>query len=253
MSTFQTLDNLNGKVAVIIGGNGAVGFATAKRLANLGASCVLISRHAVEKGKAQLPLLNGDKHLCIDASITDSATLKAAVTKVQETFGRCDILVNSAGFTKPIPAANLEDLTDEIIDDVMKSNFRGVLACIRAFQPLLNASGDGVIINVSSISAFTGVGSNLAYVAAKAGLDIVSESLAKALAPTIRVLCVSPGVVDSSFVPGRGADFNEKTAKTTPLNRIGIPDDVASAIEACVTRLRFSTGTRIVIDGGRHL
>jgi NAD(P)-dependent dehydrogenase (short-subunit alcohol dehydrogenase family) len=77
--------------------------------------------------------------------------------------------------------------------------------------------------------------------------------LAKVLAPAIRVLCVSPGVVDSSFVTGRGADFNDKTAATTPLKRIGTPEDVASAIEACVTHLRFSTGTRIVIDGGRHL
>jgi NAD(P)-dependent dehydrogenase (short-subunit alcohol dehydrogenase family) len=110
-----------------------------------------------------------------------------------------------------------------------------------------------LIVNVSSISSFTGVGSNLAYVAAKASLDIVSESLAKVLAPAIRVLCVSPGVVDSGFVAGRGPDFNEKTAATTPLKRIGTPDDVASAIEACVTHLRFSTGTRIVVDGGRHL
>ena len=81
----------------------------------------------------------------------------------------------------------------------------------------------------------------------------MSQSSAKVLAPQIRVLCVSPGVVDSAFVPGRAEDFNEKTAATTPLKRIGIPDDVASAIEACATRLRFSTGTQIVIDGGRHL
>ena len=152
-----------------------------------------------------------------------------------------------------MPAANLDDLTDELIDEVLKANFRGVFASIRAFQALLKSSGDGLVVNVSSIAGFTGVGSNLAYVAAKASLDIVSESLAKVLAPSIRVLCVSPGVVDSGFVPGRGGDFNDKTAATTPLKRIGTPDDVASAIEACATRLRFSTGTRIVVDGGRHL
>ncbi|MBU3614312.1 SDR family oxidoreductase [Polynucleobacter sp. Latsch14-2] len=253
MSNFQSVDDLNGKVAVIIGGNGAVGFATAQRLAKLGATCVLIGRNALEKGKEQLNLLPGSKHLCLNANITDSASLVAAASEVNSRLGRCDILVNSAGFTKPVPAANLDDLTDELIDDVLKSNFRGVLASIRAFQSLLKANSDGLVVNVSSISAFTGVGSNLAYVAAKASLDIVSESLAKALAPNIRVLCVSPGVVDSAFVPGRGGDFNEKTAATTPLKRIGIPDDVASAIEACATRLRFSTGTRIVIDGGRHL
>jgi len=253
MSTFQKLDSLSGKVAVIIGGNGAVGFATAMRLAALGATCVLIGRSAQEKGQEQLRLLEGKGHFCLNASITDSPTLINAAREIEARLGRCDILVNSAGFTKPVPAANLNDLTDDLIDDILKANFRGVFASIRTFEPLLRASGDGLIVNVSSIAGFTGVGSNLAYVAAKASLDIVSESLAKVLAPAIRVLCVSPGVVDSGFVPGRGADFNEKTGATTPLKRIGTPDDVAGAIEACVTHLRFSTGTRIVVDGGRHL
>ena len=253
MSTFQSVDDLSGKVAVIIGGNGAVGFATAKRLAKLGATCVLIGRNAIEKGGEQLKELPAGKHFCLNASITDSPTLVEAAREVESRLGKCDILVNSAGFTKPVPAGNLDLLTDDLIDEILKANFRGVFASIRTFQQLLKASGDGLIVNVSSIAGFTGTGSNLAYVAAKASLDIVSESLAKVLAPTIRVLCVSPGVVDSSFVPGRGADFNDKTAATTPLRRIGTPDDVASAIEACATRLRFSTGTRIVTDGGRHL
>ena len=253
MSTFQSVDELHGKVAVIIGGNGAVGFATAKRLAKLGATCVLIGRNALEKGAEQINELPAGKHFCLNASITDSPSLIAAAQEVDARLGRCDILVNSAGFTKPVPAANLELLTDDLIDDVLKANFRGVFASIRAFQSLLKANGDGLIVNVSSIAGFTGVGSNLAYVAAKASLDIVSESLAKVLAPNIRVLCVSPGVVDSSFVPGRAGDFNEKTAATTPLKRIGTPDDVAAAIQACATTLRFSTGTRIVVDGGRHL
>jgi 3-oxoacyl-[acyl-carrier protein] reductase len=78
-------------------------------------------------------------------------------------------------------------------------------------------------------------------------------SLARALAPRIRVLNVSPGVVDTSFVPGRGADFNDKVAATTPLGRIGTPDDIAAAIEACATHLKFSTGVTIVVDGGRRL
>lgn len=253
MSTFQSVDELSNKVAVIIGGTGAVGFATAKRLAKLGATCVLIGRNALDKGKDKITQLPPGNHFCLNASITDSQTLITAAKEVESRLGRCDILINSAGFTKPVPAANLDDLTDDLIDEVLKANFRGVFASIRAFQGLLKASGDGLIVNVSSISGFTGVGSNLAYVAAKASLDIVSESLAKVLAPSIRVLCVSPGVVDSAFVPGRGSDFNQKTAATTPLGRIGSPDDVASAIEACATRLRFSTGTRIVIDGGRHL
>jgi NAD(P)-dependent dehydrogenase (short-subunit alcohol dehydrogenase family) len=81
----------------------------------------------------------------------------------------------------------------------------------------------------------------------------MAASLGRALAPRIRVLNVSPGAVDTTFVPGRGADFNDKVAATTPLRRIGTPDDVASAIEACATHLTFSTGVTIVVDGGRRL
>ena len=172
MNTFQSVDNLNNKVAVIIGGSGAVGFATAKRLAGLGATCVLVGRNAIEKGVEQLNQLPTGKHFCLNASIVDSDSLVAAAKEVEARLGRCDILVNSAGFTKPVPAANLDALTDDLIDDVLKTNFRGVFSSIRSFQALLKASGDGLIVNVSSIAGFTGVGSNLAYVAAKASLDL---------------------------------------------------------------------------------
>ena len=107
-----------------------------------------------------------------------------------------------------------------------------MFATIRAFAPLLKASGDGLIVNISSIAGFTGVGSNLAYVAAKAGLDVVGDALAKALAPAVRVVSVSPGAVESGFVPGRGEDFKAKMASTTPLGRIGRPEDVAATVEA---------------------
>ena len=108
-------------------------------------------------------------------------------------------------------------------------------------------------MNVSSIAAFTGVGSNLAYVGAKAGLDAMGVGLAQALAPSVRVLTVSPSAVESDFVPGRGADFYAKAAAATPLKRLGTADDIAAAIEACCTTLAFATGSRIVVDGGRNL
>jgi 3-oxoacyl-[acyl-carrier protein] reductase len=189
----------------------------------------------------------------MQADIVDSASLKAAAAEVAQRFKRCDILVNSAGFTQPVPAADLEALDDDLIDRMMRANFRGVFATIRAFAPLLKEGGEGLVVNVSSIAAFTGSGSNLAYVGAKAALDAVGDALARALAPAIRVVSVSPGVVESSFVPGRGAEFNAKAAESTPLKRVGQPDDVAAAIQALATTMRFVTGTRIVIDGGRHL
>lgn len=253
--SFDPVSRLDGKVAVITGGLGAIGYASARRLAALGATCVLLHRKSddAQARAAALPADQEQQHGALRADIIDSASLHAAAEQVKATHGRCDILVNSAGHTRPVAAADLDGLTDELIDELLKANFRGVFATIRAFAPLLKASGDGLIVNVSSIAGFTGVGSNLAYVAAKAGLDVVGDALAKALAPAVRVVSVSPGAVESAFVPGRGDEFKGKMAATTPLGRIGLPEDVAATIEALSTTLRFVTGTRIVVDGGRHL
>jgi len=251
---FKPIDSLHGRVAIVAGALGAVGEATCQRLAKRGARIVALHRKDASEAKALLDSLEGRDHFDVRADIVDSAALAKAAARVAERCnGVAHILVNTAGFTQPVAAANLDGLTDTLIDDIFKANWRGVFATIRAFHPLLKASGDGVIVNVSSIAGFTGVGSNLAYAASKAGLDVMAKGLAKALAPEVRVLSVSPGAVESSFVPGRGADFNAKTAATTPLRRVGLPEDVAAAVEACATTLRFSTGNVIVIDGGRSL
>jgi 3-oxoacyl-[acyl-carrier protein] reductase len=254
--SFEPVSKLDGHVAVITGGKGAIGWATAKRLAALGARIVSIDRSEPEKVQTlldTLPKVTSGAHFALTASITDSAALNVAAEAVKQRAGRCDILVNSAGFTKPVAANDLEGLTDALFDEVVQTNLRGVFATIRAFTPLLKANGDGLIVNVSSIAGITGSGSNLAYAAAKAGVDLLTKALGKALAPQIRVIAVSPGVVDSSFVPGRGAEFNEKAAATIPLKRIGHVDDTAAAIEACATTMRFATGSRFVVDGGRSL
>jgi len=253
-STFEPTDSLQGRIAVITGGTGAIGLATAHRLASLGARCVLLyNSESTESAAAKAAALPGSGHLCFKAPITDSQTLKSVATEIEKQCGVVHILVNSAGYTKPVPAADLEALTDDLIDDILKVNFRGVIATIRAFMPLLKKSEDGLVVNISSIAGFTGTGSNLAYVAAKASIDVVGDALAKAFAPHVRVISVSPGVVDSTFVPGRGPDFNEKAANTIPLKRIGTVDDVAAVVQACATTMRYVTGTRIVVDGGRHL
>ena len=246
-------ERLDGRIAVIAGGTGAIGYAAARRLAAKGARVALLHRGGRADVAQKLAGLAGQGHIEITASITESAALAAAAGRVARELGGCDILVNSAGFTQPVPAADLEALTDELIDRVFAANWRGVFATIRAFVPLLRASGDGVIVNVSSIAAFTGVGSNLAYAASKAGIDVLGVALGKALAPAVRVLTVSPSAVESDFVPGRSADFYAKAAASTPLKRLGTPDDIAAAIEACCTTLAFATGTTIVVDGGRSL
>ena len=252
-AAFSPQARLDDRVAVIAGGLGAIGRATAVRLASLGARVVLLQRRSDDELAQFVATLAGKEHFGVTASITDSASLAAAASEVKARAGGAHILVNTAGFTQPVPIANLDALTDELIDAIFASNWRGVFATIRAFHPMLKASGDGLIVNVSSIAATTGVGSNLAYAASKAGLDVMGKALARAFAPEVRVLTVSPGAVDSKFVPGRGAEFNARIAASTPLKRVGLPQDVAAAIEACATTLRFATGQVLVVDGGRAL
>jgi 3-oxoacyl-[acyl-carrier protein] reductase len=246
-------DILANKVAVVIGGSGGIGAAAAQALAAEGARVVVTWRSGEAAANALLAGLAGEGHLARRAVIEDSATLTALAGEVERAFGRCDILVNTAGYTKPIPIGDLDALTDEFIDDMFKVNWRGQFAAIRAFAPLLKASGDGLIVNVSSIAGLNGVGSNLAYAAIKAGIDTMTKSLARALAPAVRVMAVSPGVVDTDFVPGRDAAALEKVAGTIPLKRVATAEDIGRAIAACATHLTYSTGSLIVVDGGRAL
>lgn len=249
----NSLHALEGKVAVVVGGSGGIGRATCRLLADAGATVVVGYRSGKEKAEEIAAGLPGRGHVSLPVSIGDTATIETFRDAVLATCGRVDILVNTAGITRPVPHADLDALTDELIDEIFVNNWRGVFATIRAFAPALRRNGDGLIVSVSSIAGFTGVGSNVAYCGAKAGLDIMTNSLGRALAPEIRVMAVSPGAVDTQFVPGRGKEFNDKVAATTPLKRITSPTDVAEAILSCATLLKFSTGSRIVVDGGRHL
>jgi 3-oxoacyl-[acyl-carrier protein] reductase len=251
--TFAPRERLDNEIAVITGGAGAIGVATAQRLAALGARIVLLHRGPSDQADGVLSGLPGTGHFGVVASVTDSLSLEAAAETVRQRAGPATVLVNCAGFTRPVAAGDLDGLTDQLIDDIFATNWRGTFATIRAFAPQLKAAGDSVIVNVSSIAAFTGLGSNLAYAAAKAGTDALTKALAKTLAPQIRMLAVSPGVVDTGFVPGRDAAFNEKAGATIPLKRVGTADDVAAVIAACCTSLRYATGAVIVADGGRHL
>jgi 3-oxoacyl-[acyl-carrier protein] reductase len=242
--------SLEGKVALIVGGAGGIGQAAGRMLAEAGARVALTHR----PGKAaDMTALPGSGHAAFPADVADTKSLLALRDALKARYGRLDILVNAAGFTKPVPHADLEALDDELIDRMFQVNWRGQFAAVRTFAPMLKQHDDGLIVSISSIAAFTGVGSSIAYCAAKAGIDVMTKALARALAPKVRVVAVSPGVVETGFVPGRGPDFNEKTAASTPLKRIATPDDIAAAIVACATHLGFSTGTTIVVDGGRAL
>jgi 3-oxoacyl-[acyl-carrier protein] reductase len=247
---------LEDKVVLIMGGSGSIGAATALRFAELGARVAISHRDGLPAAAAAVSLVKsfpGEGHVALSADVARTDTLKALRAEIAQRFGRLDVLVNAAGFTKPVPHADLEALDDDLIDRMFAVNWRGQFATIRTFAPLLKASGNGLIVSISSIAGATGVGSSIAYCAAKAGIDIMTKSLARVLAPEVRVLAVAPGVVDTDFVPGRGPDFNAKTASTTPLKRIATAEDIASAVIGCAIQLGFATGTTLVVDGGRSL
>lgn len=256
MSTFQRLNNLEGQVVVITGGAGQVGMATAKRLAHLGARIVLLVRSKYEEAQKKILTLPNQQaqHFVIQASVIDSKSLLSAKDEIEKKAGRCDVLINAAGITKNISPKDLEMLSDEIFDEILICNLRGSFSTIRTFLPLLKKSGNGVVINLSSTASLRGSTSNVAYASAKAGINLLTKTLAKALAPEVRVLAVAPGHLQ---YPTSGAiksdKSNENLAATSPLQRVGEADDVASTIEACITHMRFSTGAIIVVDGGRTI
>lgn len=252
------MPSLDGKLALVVGGSGGIGAASARMLAEAGARVAVThtarSAEAAQALAAGLPSVAAGPHLALPADVADTQSLLALRDALQERYGDAlHVLVNSAGFTKPVPHADLDALDDELIDRVFQVNWRGQFAAVRTFAPMLKRSGDGLVVSISSIAGQTGVGSSIAYCAAKAGIDVMTKSLARALAPEVRVLGVAPGVVDTGFVPGRGADFNAKTAASTPLKRVATADDVAAAVLTCATTLRFATGTTLVVDGGRSL
>ena len=246
---------LAGRVAVILGGTGGIGSATARAFAAAGARVAVVASRDAAKARdlaATLPPVVGG-HAGFAAAIERSDELAALADAVRQNLGPADILVNSSGTTRAVPHADLDTLDDETFDRILTVNTRGAFAAVRAFAPDLSAGGHGLVVNVSSIAATTAVGSSIAYCASKAGLDVMGACLARALAPSIRVMTVSPGVVDTDFVPGRDRAASEKLAASTPLKRLTSPEDVADAILACATSLGFSTGSILQVDGGRHL
>jgi 3-oxoacyl-[acyl-carrier protein] reductase len=243
-------------VAVITGGAGGIGAAIGRALAAVGFAVVVGFRRsavAAEKLAASLP---GSGHAALSAPVTDSVGLRALAAAVAERYERCDVLVNCAGITRFVAHADLEGLDDALIDEILATNVRGSFAALRALLPLLRASsrpGGAVVVNISSIAARTAMGSNVMYCASKAAVDNMTQSLARALAPAVRVVSVSPGLVDTEFVKSLDLKWREEQTARTPLGRLASPEDVAATVVAAVRDLTFATGCVLPVDGGRPL
>src|SRR5271170_1720680 len=246
-------DLLGGKVAVVTGASSGIGAASARLFAAAGARVVVGYNKGVDRAGSVVGELPGNGHKVMHLPLEDTAQISKVAAAVGEEFGRCDILVNSAGFTRMVPHHDLEALDDDLIDQVLTANVRGPFATIRAFVPLLRESGDGVIVNISSGAAQSGTGSSIIYGASKAALNTMSMALARVLGPEIRVIVVAPGMVHTDFVPGRTEEMMAKAAMATPLKRAIEPEDVALAVIGCVTHLKHTTGSIISVDAGRHL
>jgi 3-oxoacyl-[acyl-carrier protein] reductase len=248
-------DSMQGKVVVITGATGGLGRAIAGAFAALGAH-VAAGYHRDAAGAHaladELGAQYGTSHLAIALPVTDSQALARAAAAVGAKWGRADVLVNCAGTTRFVPHHDLDALDDALIDQVLQTNVRGPIAAVRAFRALL-AQHRGLVVNISSVAAQTAVGSNIAYCASKAALDNLTRSMARALAPQIRVLSVAPGLVDTDFVKGLDEAWRDAQARATPLRRLASAQDVARAVTAAATSLTFCTGTTLLVDGGRAI
>src|SRR5579864_6129500 len=243
-------------VAVITGGAGSMGTVICRALAREGMRVVVGFNRSAEKAKALAASLPGGGHTALASPVTDSAALAAFAAEIAGRYGVCDVLVNCAGVTRFVPHGDLDALDDALIENILSTNVRGPFATVRALRPLLEKSkhpGGAVIVNISSIAGLTAMGSNVIYCASKAAVDNMTKSLARALAPRIRVVSIAPGVVDNAFIRSMDQRWLEEQVGRTPLRRLAAPEEVASAVIAAIKHLTFTTGAIIPVDGGRPL
>jgi 3-oxoacyl-[acyl-carrier protein] reductase len=247
------MKKLEGKIALVTGGSNGIGAATVKALADEGATVAIGYHRGVDRAQALCDSLPGAGHFIVPMALEDSATHVALAKLMASKVGQIDILVNSAGYTQRIKHDDLETLNSALFNEILLANVGGVYSVTRELMPLLRASGDAVVVNISSAAAISGAGSNIAYGAAKAATDTMTISLARSGGKGIRFVCVSPGSVDTDFVPGRTRVELEQKAAKTPLGRVVVPEDVAMAVLAFATHLKAVTGVRLVVDGGQLL
>ena len=171
------------------------------------------------------------------------------IDRVESEFGRLDALVNNAAVTHFVGLADLEGMTEPMWDEILSVNLKGAFFVSRAAVRLLQASDSACIVNTASIAGLIGAGSSIAYAASKGGMITMTKSLARALAPSIRVNAVCPGVIISRWLEDH-EDMVKMAIEATPLKQASSTDDVADAIVYLICNAHNVTGQSLVIDGG---
>lgn len=248
---------LNGKVAIITGGGTGVGRSTAIELAKRGCSVMINysrSKADAEETAAEVAAL-GVKAIPFQADVADDAACRRMADAAAREFGRLDVLVNNAGTTSFIRHDDLEAVGMDEWVRIMSTNVIGAFQVTRAVKDALLASGDGEIVNVSSVAGLAGTGSSIPYCASKAALNNMTVTLARVFAPKVRVNAVAPGFIDTRWIrEGIGEEgylkAKERTEQTALLGKVLQPEDVAAAILSIITGSDLMTGQVICLDAG---
>lgn len=247
------MNRLEGKVAVVTGGNAGIGEAIAKRFADEGASVVVTGRRQQELGRvAAVIRLNKGKVLGVAGSVTDEAHAQDVVRRTIDSFGRIDILVNNAGigaFGK-----RLHETDDASWADVLAVNLTGVFRMTRAVIPQMLKQGQGSIVNISSIASLVGLSGLAAYATSKGGLDSLTRALAVEYANEgIRCNVVNPGLIDTPMAAPLMAnpDMLQPILAQYAIRRPGTPEEVANMVLYLASdEAAWVTGATFPIDGG---
>jgi 3-oxoacyl-[acyl-carrier protein] reductase len=247
----KTMTNLSERVALVTGGGTGIGRAIAETFAQQGARVVVNysrSRDAAEKVATGIRS-RGGAAMAVAADVSKQLEVSNLIFVTEREFGRLDYLINNAGWTKRVPHANMDELTDDVWDRALNVNLRGAFNVVRAAAPLLKRHPGAAIVNIASVGALSGQGSSMAYAAAKGGMVTMTKSLARALAPEVRVNAVLPGFVRTHFGGAQDSTYTH-AERITPLRRLATVEDVAAATLFFATVALGTTGETLVVDGG---
>ena len=245
---------LRGKVALVTGSATGIGRAAALEFAREGADVVVnYSRSEAEakQTQADCAALNV-RALLVRADCADEAEVKDLVARAVDELGGVDILVNNAGTTRFVPLPEIDELDDSDWDRIFQLNVKGAFYATRACVPSMRKRGGGLVVNIASVAGLTGAGSSIPYAVSKGAMITLTKSLAKALAPDIRVNAIAPGIVTTRWVAGR-EDHVERYAKDTPLERAATAEDCARIVVSFAIYGTFLTGEVTLVDGGREM